>query len=192
MTNIFLKPYKGFGLSTITQGYTDLHHAIDSLPVRSGLVAYGTPLVCPEKVTVTKIYGNEYTPYDDAPLVNGYGLWMQGESGYMHLYWHCQPVFPVSKGDVLERGTIVGYVGDSGNVMTGGIYVPTNERDHAPFLGTHLHQAMVDERPDSLQKGYPVNPIDFIDLDTEPSYGAVEELAAIAVTLSKIASLLKP
>lgn len=189
-----LKPYKGFSLANVTQGYTDLHHAIDSLPVRKGLLAYGTPLVAPEDCVIGKLYGNEYdpnNPHDDRPITNGYGLWMKGASGYEHLYWHCQPVFPVNTGDSVKQGTIVGYVGDSGNVTVGGVYVPISERDHAPFLGTHLHQGAVEERNGQPNKGMPVNPLDLMDLETEPSYTIWDELKAASVTLMKISGLLK-
>ncbi len=189
---MILKPYRGFTLANITQGYNDLHHAIDSLPVRKGLLAYGTPLVAPEKCTIGKIYdtlqdGSDVT--DDRPITNGYGLWMKGESGYFHLYWHTQPTFPVNTGDVVEQGAIVAYVGNSGNVSVGGQYVPISERDCEPFLGTHLHQAVVEERDGQPNKGMPVDPLALIDLVTEPSYTMLDELKAIGITLLKISRL---
>ncbi len=181
-----LKPYKGFSVLTITQGYHQFHRAIDSLPFRKGLTGYGTPLVAPEKVTIGKVYTPQFfkdNPHDDAPVKNGYGLWMKGESGYEHLYWHCQPVFPVKTGDIVERGTIVGYCGNSGNVYSGGTYVPIEDRNLPNFLGTHLHQQVV-------LHGDLLNPMDFIDLDTEPTYTILDELKAATIVLAKIAKLL--
>lgn len=189
-----LKPYKRFGLGNITQGYTDLHHAIDSVPIRKGLIPYGTPLVAPEKVTIHTIYNTlQYGDMvkDDRPITNGYGLWMQGESGYFHLYWHTQPAFPVKVGDVVLAGTIVAYVGNSGNVTIGGTYVPIDERDESPFLGTHLHQAVVNELDGSPDKGNPLNPLDFIDLATEPSYTVWDEVKAISATLRSISGQIR-
>ncbi len=181
----FLKPYKGFGPSTVTQIFHQFHKSIDSLPVRKfGLLAYGTPLVAPEKCTIGKVYGNEYTPGDTAPQKNGYGLWMKGESGFEHQYWHTQPVLPVKTGDVVERGTIVAYVGNSGNVYQGGAYVPLEERTAANnYAGTHLHHTIV-------KLGVPYDPMTLLDLDTEPSYGILDELKAAAITLGKISKLL--
>ncbi len=188
-----LKPYKGFSLANITQFYTQTHHAIDSVPKRTwGLGAYGTPLVAPEKVTIGKIYDSQYdplNPHDDRPITNGYGLWMLGESGYEHLYWHTQPTFPVERGDVVEKGTIIAYVGNSGNVFVGGQYVPIGDRDHEPFLGTHLHQQIDNQNNGVPDKGYPHDPLDFIDLDTEPSYTIMDELKAATKTLLKIKNL---
>ncbi len=182
---LFLKPYKGCSLSDITQGFSDTHHALDFLPKRKmGLGAYGTPLVCPENVTVTKIYDEI-----DSTLFNGFGIWMQGESGYLHEYWHTQPVFPVKEGDVLLKGTIVAYVGNSGNVMSGGVYVPLDQRDIPPELGTHLHLELVDYVGEN--KGHLISPLPFIDFDTEPTYTMMDELKASAIVLGKIAGLLK-
>ncbi len=135
----FLKPYKTCSLSDVTQPFLPTHHAIDWLPKRkTGFGAYGTPLVAPEKVTITKIYDTT-----DSDITNGYGIWMKGESGYLHEYWHTEPTFPVSLGDTVEQGTIVAYVGNSGNVFADGQYVPVTDRDHPPFSGTHLHHALV-------------------------------------------------
>lgn len=181
-----LKPYKGFSVFNITQGFNPTHHAIDSAPVRKGLSPYGTPLVAPEKVTIGKVYGNEFDhsdPHSDAPIKNGYGMWMTGESGLQILYWHTQPIFPVKTGDVVERGTIIAYCGNSGNVTVSGVYVPIEDRDNAPFLGTHLHEQIV---KDTVL----VNPLDYIDMETEPTYTILDELKAMGITLAKIAHLL--
>lgn len=181
----FLKAYKGCSLSDVTQGFTDTHHAIDWLPKRKlGLGAYGTPLVAPEDCTIGKIYDEE-----DSTLYNGFGIWMKGVSGYLHEYWHCQPVFPVKTGDVVSKGTIVAYVGNSGNVQIGGQYVPLEERNHEPFSGTHLHQQLVPDFGDN--RGHLINPLDFLDLETEPSYTMWDELKAMTVTLGKLAGLLQ-
>ena len=182
-----LKPYKNFSLANVTQGYNNLHHAIDSIPFRKeGLGGYGTPLVAPEKVTIGKVYTINTPREDDdnALMKNGFGLWMKGESGYEHLYWHTQPILPVKTGDVVERGTIVAYVGNSGNVYSGGEYVPVEERNIPNFRGTHLHQQVV-------LSGQLLNPLDFIDMETEPSYTIFDELKAMAITLGKISGLLK-
>lgn len=185
---MILKPYKNFSLKNVTQGFNSLHHAIDSLPSRKeGLGGYGTPLVAPEDVTIGKVYGNEFDhtdPHSDAPIKNGYGMWMKGVSGYEHLYWHTQPVFPVKTGDVVAKGTIVGYVGNSGNVFSGGVYVPIEERNLPNHAGTHLHQQVV-------KLGELFNPLDFIDMVIEPDYSLLDELKAMAITLTKIAGLMK-
>lgn len=176
----YLKPYKGCSILDVTQGFNDLHHAIDWLPKRKlGLGAYGTPLVAPEDCVIGKIYDTT-----DSDLKNGYGLWMKGVSGFEHEYWHCNPVFPVSTGDTVKKGTIVGYVGNSGNVTISGEYVPLEERDHAPFSGTHLHQQYVFQ-------GKLLNPLEVLDLETEPDYTIWDELKAISITLLKISTLLK-
>ena len=180
----FLKQYRGFNIDRVTQIFHQFHKSIDSYPQRKGLTAYGTPLVAPEKCTIGKVYGNEYTPNDTTPFKNGYGLWMKGESGYEHQYWHTLPIFPVKTGDVVERGTIVAYVGNSGNVLSGGVYVPVEERifDNNR-AGTHLHHTIV-------KLGVPYDPMTLLDLETEPSYTILDEIKATAIVLAKIAKLI--
>lgn len=179
-----LKPYKNFSSINVTQGFHQFHKAIDSLPIRKSGLAYGTPLVAPEKCKIGKIYGNIRTD-TNAELTNGYGLFMKGlETGYEHLYWHTQPVMPVNLGDVVERGTIVAYCGNSGNVISGGIYVPIEERLTPNFKGTHLHQVITKD-------GFPFNPLIAMDTVTEPNYTIFDEIKAITITLGKIVGLLK-
>ncbi len=183
----FLKPFKKASLSNVTQNFNATHRAIDWLPFRKeGLGAYGTPLVAPEKVKIGNIYTPQYmkdNPHDDAPIKNGYGLWMKGVSGKEHLYWHTQPVFPVAIGEVVEKGTIIAYCGNSGNVFDSGTYVPLEDRNKPNFAGTHLHQAIV-------QDGIPEDPLTLLDLVTEPDYGILDELKAISIVLLKISKLL--
>lgn len=181
-----LKPYKNFNILNVTQGFNSTHHAIDSLPFRKqGLGGYGTPLVAPEKVTIGKVYTINTPREDDdnALMKNGFGLWMKGESGYEHLYWHTQPILPVKTGDVVEKGTIVAYVGNSGNVRDSLGDVPVEERNIPNFRGTHLHQQVV-------LKGQLLNPLDFIDMGIEPTYTLFDEIKAIAITLSKMTGLI--
>ena len=190
---MILKPFKQFSANNITQGFHQYHKAIDILPIRKGGLAYGTPLVAPERCKIGKVYTPQFfkdNPHDDAPVKNGYGLFMKGlETGYLHLYWHTQPVFPVSTGDMVERGAIVAYCGNSGNVFSGGLYVPISERNLPNFKGTHLHQVLIDDR-ETPQRGTVLNPLDYMDIVTEPTYTIFDELKAISTTLLKISKLL--
>jgi murein DD-endopeptidase MepM/ murein hydrolase activator NlpD len=179
-----LKPFKGAHLSNVTQAFHELHKAIDWLPFRK-LGAYGTPLVSPERCIVGKIYGNNYTPDDSAPMKNGFGLFLKGlDTGLEHLYWHTLPIMPVKTGDTVERGQIVAYCGNSGNVFSGGVYVPLEERNADNKAGTHLHQAV-------FEKGVVVDPLLFIELNVEPSYSLFEELSALRKTLLIMSGVIK-
>jgi murein DD-endopeptidase MepM/ murein hydrolase activator NlpD len=179
-----LKPFKRASTINVTQGYHAGHQAIDWQPswVRGG---YGTPLVAPEKSKVIRLYGNAYTPNDNKPLENGFGLAMEGlETGLEHLYWHTQPTMPVNVGDTVEKGQIVAYCGNSGNVYQGGQYVPLEHRYLDNKAGTHLHQEV-------RQNGVKIDPNTLIDWNVEPTYTIFDELKAITKTLWKISSLLK-
>lgn len=186
---MMLKPFKNFSPANITQGYHEKHRAIDVLPFRKeGLGAYGTPLVAPFKCTIGKIYTPKYVkenPNDTSGLKNGYGIFMKGDE-YEVMYWHTQPVFPVSTGDVVEAGTIVAYCGNSGNVFSKGEYVPLEKRNVPNFDGTHLHMTV-----SKLGVGQLLDPMDFIDLFTEPQYTIWDELKAISTTLLKMSTLIK-
>jgi len=177
---MILKPYKNFNTDCITQGFHQFHKAIDSLP--KGKFAYGCPLVAPERCKIGKIYGNTRTENNDA-LKNGYGLFMKGDSGLEHLYFHTFPVFPVNTGDIVEKGTIVGFVGNSGNVISGGVYVPLEDRLLPNHAGTHLHHVITKD-------GLPFDPLSIMDLNTEPSYTTLDLIIALTKTIAKARGLL--
>lgn len=189
------KPFKGATLGDITQFFNSTHRALDWAKARrlgnKILSPYGTPLVAPERSKVVTIYGNNLAiddsnlPNTVGSLKNGYGVWMKGlETGYMHLYWHTQPILPISVGEIVERGQIVAFEGNAGNVMVNGTYVPLDQRLDFPYPGTHLHQASHD------QAGQPIDPLTFIDMETEPTYTTADLLVAISKTLGKMSGIL--
>lgn len=177
----FTKPYKGFSVLDVTQGFHSAHQAIDCVP-KSG--AYGKPMVAPEKVLIERIWTPDRITTDNDDLAFGYGIAMVGqESGHRYVYWHCLPVFPVWGGDIVERGKIVAYMGNAGNVNVGGVYVPLDKRLAPEHPGTHLHQIV-------QVNGVPVNPLTDMDTLTEPSYTILDVLSATGKVLAKITKLL--
>src|SRR3990167_6090653 len=178
--NQITKPYKKFSVSDITQGFHLGHQAIDCVPQKG---AYGKPLCAPEKVLIEQII----TPTnlsEEGGLRNGYGLWMVGqETGNRYLYWHTLPILPVWGGDIIGRGKIVAYMGNSGNVFAGGVYVPLEERNNEPHQGTHLHEGV------KINDLF-INPLTIMDVSTEPTYTIADELASAMKVLVKILKLL--
>ena len=173
-----IKPFKKASWGNINQGYHEGHKAVD------WGARYGTPLVAPERVLIQGVNGELYTPNDTRPLAYGYGVKMKGlESGYEYLYWHNLPFHPVSSGDIVEAGQIVGYMGNSGNVYSDGKYVPIDERTHPAHKGTHLHQEV-------YLNGEKVDFVKLIDFSVEPSYTIMDELSAMARSLKKISNVL--
>lgn len=187
---MILKPFKGASYQNITQTFHQFHKAIDWFPAGKLATAYGFPLVAPEKCKVKKVYTStkitdlhEEQPNTVGSIQNGYGLWMVGlETGYEHLYWHTLPILPVNEGDIVEKGQIVAYCGNSGNVISGTEYVPIEERTTS-FKGVHLHQAV-------LKDGVAINPLTVIDMETEPTYSFSEWLNSFVIVLGKISKLL--
>jgi murein DD-endopeptidase MepM/ murein hydrolase activator NlpD len=162
-----LKPFKKAFLSTISTYYSPTHKATDWYK------KYGEPLVAPENAVVTRIRGNQYAPFEDIELAKGYVLEMTGESGFKHEYWHIMPFLAVTLGDQVKRGQIVAYMGNSGNVLSDGRYIPLPERSKSPYLGTHLHQNLIKD-------GEYLDPVLYMDLNEEPQYTALDTLTAIA------------
>jgi murein DD-endopeptidase MepM/ murein hydrolase activator NlpD len=80
----------------------------------------GTPLLACERGIVTKM-GNG--------VLGGTTLWVKGESGTYYYYAHLSAFAPGMKnGTVVEAGTVVGFVGDTGNAKGG-----------APHLHFEIH-----------------------------------------------------
>ena len=172
-----IKPFKNCTPQKISTPFTDMHPAIDWFD------SYGTALCAPEDVKVDGITGEEFTPNSYDPLRRGYGIKMTGlETGIKYLYWHTQPVFPVSIGEVVKGGQIIAFMGNSGNVLAGNFYVPVEDRCHPPFLGTHLHAEF-------WLNEVRFNPLPL--MTEEPDYSIMEQLTAISKTLLKIVGLLK-
>lgn len=174
-----LKPFKKADVLGVTQGFHSGHKAVD------WVASYGTPLVAPERVKILGITRERFTPDDYFGLKSGYGVRMKGlESKLEYLYWHTLPIFPVWGGDTIEEGKIVAYMGNSGNVFQGGIYVPIEERTLHPHRGTHLHLEV-------YEKGKPIDPLPLIDMAQEPLYGPTDVLSATMRCLTKLKLLIK-
>src|SRR3990167_2940891 len=168
-----LKPYKRFTVLDVTQGFHSGHQAIDCVPQKG---AYGKPLVAPEKVVIEQVVTPSRVDESLKDLEYGYGVWMRGqETGDRYLYWHCLPVFPVWGGDIIEKGQIVAFIGNAGNVYRGGVYVPLYERATS-HKGTHLH--LIHQK-----NGVPVDPL---PLEEEPTYTTLDFMLAMMKTLAKI------
>jgi murein DD-endopeptidase MepM/ murein hydrolase activator NlpD len=75
------------------------------------LAPFGTPLYACERGVITKL---------GTDVLGGIKLWLKGESGTYYYYAHLQSYAPnVNVGTVVEVGTVVGFVGDTGNARGG-------------------------------------------------------------------------
>lgn len=187
----FTKPYKGFSVLDITQGFHAGHNGYDAVP--RNRTPFGTPLVAPENVRIERIWAAEKVDGTTDGIKNGYGITMIGQdTNWKYVYWHCQPLFPVWGGDIIERGKIVAYMGNSGYVTVWGRPLTVEERDHLDpngnfkleEAGTHLHGMLY------LNYGELVNPLDYMDPITEPTYTKWDELSAMLKVLVKASKLL--
>ena len=72
--------------------------------------AAGTELVACERGVITRMGSN---------VLGGITLWLRGESGVSYYYAHLTGFAPgIAAGMVVEAGTVVGYVGNTGNAIT--------------------------------------------------------------------------
>lgn len=173
-----IKPYKGASLLHVSQGFSVDHPAIDIV------YKYGTPLVAPENCRVLRIYGDGRIADDTSELAFGYGCRLLGlDSGLEYLYWHTWSYLPIWSGDIVSAGQIIAFMGNSGRVFTGGVYVPLGDRNAPPYKGTHLHLAVY------LTGSVPIDPLPFIQWYNEPTYSVADYLKAVGNTLTKITKL---
>jgi len=183
----FTPPYKDATPARITQGFHEEHKALDMISQMTYLGS-GVPLVAPEDVLILAIVGDKYTPGDIEPRKKGWGLFMKGlESGHVHLFWHTEPIFPVSMGETVKRGKIVAYMGNSGLVYTNGVYVPITER--YTKKGTHLHWEYFKSYVANKKSGF-MDPQPLIDWSLSPTYTRAEQLSAAAKTLLRTYQLI--
>lgn len=193
---MFTKLFKGMRVEDITQGFSSVHPAIDiarNLPfIDNRFWGYGQPLSAPENVRIESIVGNGFTPGDNTGLERGWGVWMTGlETGLVHVYWHSQPILPVNGGDVIPRGNIVCYMGNSGKVTSGGTPVPVEERNEKPHKGTHLHWEIY---PNGHKIGFfggagRLDPRRLINWNWEPNNSLKHQLESYAKVLIKMQKL---
>lgn len=164
----------------ISQTYHAGHRAWD-IYERTPLVhTYGIALCAPEDCLVLGINGDTFTPNEHKRLENGYGIRLKGlETGLEYLYWHCLPTFPVWGGQRVNRGQIVAYMGNAGNVYAGGKYVPLDKRLEEPKLGTHVHFVVFDK------DGNQIDPAPLFNWSWQPQYSYLDLLKAFIVVLQK-------
>jgi len=171
------KPYREAKPNQLTQGFSKEHQAVDFG------YRYGTFLVAPEDCRIFAITTSESIDEKLEGLARGYGVFMEalGNPKRRYGYWHCLPIFPVKIGDIVNQGQIVGQMGNSGFVISGGEFVPVEIRTKKPYRGTHLHWSMTIDN-------VPQNPLDFINWEIEIKY---DIFTAIRNILNKILVLLK-
>jgi murein DD-endopeptidase MepM/ murein hydrolase activator NlpD len=75
------------------------------------LAPYGTPLVACERGIITKM---------GSDILGGTTFWLKGESGTYYYYAHLSRYADgMAKGNLVDAGKILGYVGDTGNAKGG-------------------------------------------------------------------------
>jgi murein DD-endopeptidase MepM/ murein hydrolase activator NlpD len=158
------RPFVHASTKRITQTYHPGHQALDFWAM------WGTPLVAPEDCKVERIVTElkgQGEGYDESTLERGYGVWLRGlETGLIHLYWHTAGVLPVFGGEEVKRGQIVAFMSNSGYVISGGSYVPLEERNDKPYRGTHLHWNVYPKNKKiGVYSNKALNPLDYIDWD---------------------------
>ena len=142
--NTICAPYKGAKIQDISQYYSETHQALDFCPLNP----YGTSLVCPfEYGKINNMVDSDICSENEDEMFRGFGITIQecdknGNLKSMYCgYWHTFSEFPFEKWDIVKRGDVVAYMGNSGDVFAGKppIYVPLECRESPNHPGTHLH-----------------------------------------------------
>jgi len=143
---------------------------------------YGTFLVAPEDVIIKSIVGIK-TVGDDTveSFKRGFGLLMRGEK-YIHCYWHCLPVFPVSVGQVVKQGQPVAQIGNSGFTYSGGGLTDPNTAIKSK-AGTHLHWEVFTEENGARKF---IDPLPLIDWNIKISYDVLKVVQELINKLKNI------
>ena len=185
MNNLTL-PFKKMTRDDITQIFHLGHKAWDIVENSTARgMLYGTPLCAPETSLVLGITNESLEYLTNEGLRNGYGVKLKGlETGLEYLYWHCLPFFPVWGGSTVKRGQIVAYMGNAGNVYSGGIYVPLEERTKDTERGTHLHLEI-------YRDGQQVDPMGLFNWNWQPTYTIGDYINAFSVVLTKMLRAIK-
>lgn len=130
-------PYKNCKKEHISQGFNQTHPANDFWFPN----CYGTWLVAPENIKVKILEDATVLDGSTEGLNRGYGLRMQSieHPEVEYIYWHCLPIFPVNKDDIVLGGEEVAQMGNSGICYSQGILVALGDKLNGKHPGAHLH-----------------------------------------------------
>lgn len=172
---LLTKPFIGASTYLITQGFHKDHEALDIVG------KYGTPIFAPERCYITNDLTDCSFTSEAQCIKRGYGVYLKGlETNNDYIFWHFWAFSPVITGDYVERGDIIGYMGNSGRVYSAGLYVDHNARNKFPFPGTHLHVAVFNKQ------GKAIDPLKLFDWETEPTFSYTKLLSSYAKTIKRM------
>lgn len=182
---MIIKPYKSAKLAHVTQGF-----GVNKAPYQpnghTGVDfwfkdCYGEFLVAPERCKIIKVITDETIDNDYYPAFKkGYGLVMRSiaDPRVTYLYWHVLQAIPVAVGGIVEAGSVVAQLGNSGYCISGGIEVPLKYRG---TKGSHLHY---EKRVD----GKLVDVLPSIDFNSTVKYDTMTEVSRF---VNKMINLIK-
>jgi hypothetical protein len=180
-------PFKTNGLNLIKpQGYSDEHKANDFVFSYDSRKCYGTFLVAPENVVITKLINTHNITTQTTELERGYGVLMTSTKSPSidYLYWHCMPCFPVKEGQIVKQGQIVAQMANSGFCKSGGMVVPIAGRLKSPYPGTHIHF-------EARENGYFLDVLPYLDETIPITYGFMDIIRASQNIIDAINNLIK-
>ena len=128
----------------ITTYYSSSHRALDI----SG-TSYGSNIYAANSGVVSSVKGGCVPGNTSCNGRGGNYVVINHNNGYYTVYMHLKSI-NVSVGQTVSGGQVIGYMGNTGNVIP----VPTSSN---PYGGTHLHFCLYKGEP--YRGGYEVNPM---------------------------------
>ncbi|MCC6691369.1 MAG: M23 family metallopeptidase [Bacteroidia bacterium] len=170
-------PYPGCKREHITQGFHSGHQAIDFAFAN----CYGTFLTAPSSCKVEKVITDLTIDNDYYPAYQkGYGVLLTdyAEPRLQFLFWHLLQIIPVKEGDWLDKGQVIGQMGNSGYCLVNGVEVPLKCRGSK---GSHLH---FETRLD----GNYIDPLPLIDFNCQPKLDKAKSVEQFLIRLRSMLS----
>ena len=130
---------------TITTYYSSYHNAIDIYSYDG----YGSNIYAANNGTIAEVGANCYIGDLSCNGRMGNYIMINHNNDYYTIYMHLSEI-NVNKGDTVTKGSIIGKMGNTGNVIP----APTS---NAPYNGTHLHFVVYKGIP--YNGGYTINPL---------------------------------
>jgi|GEM_PF-2608651 len=83
--------------------------------IRDSSTHTGVDLACPLGTPIYSMSNGIVTSLVSGDSIGGNEVWISGADGRVYTYWHCSHFASIQIGQTIEAGTLIAYVGSTGN-----------------------------------------------------------------------------